>query len=453
MLPNGDVIRASQTENPDLFAALPWSHGTIGFLVSAEIKIVPALPYVHLTYIPCDSLSSMVNTFTLASQSPAFDFVEMLTYSKSSAVVMVGKMSDYEGIKNLNEQNLAAVPTINAIGDHWKPWFFTHVKSFLTASGEQDEDSEYRNANALEFLTTLYSKGTVDLSNGEIDPSQLRQELIPLRHYYHRHTRSLFWELQDLIPFGNEPWFRYLLGWAVPPHISLMKLTTTEKLREIYEKAHVVQDMLVPINTLKESILKFHREMAIYPLWICPMRLLSPPSDVWGESTPADMDDPASLEELKSKFSPDSSLLQPHKFEDTCDVGGLCAPTPSEQLYVDIGAYGVPQAPQWHDAVRKIYGETAIPNRGLELSEDADEFEPESSYNTTEELHIQVMRRVEDFVRKNHGYQALYADCFQTREEFREMFDHRLYDQLRKKYGSEGRLPTIYDKISRQARR
>lgn len=30
-------------------------------------------------------------------------------------------------------------------------------------------------------------------------------EYVPLRHYYHRHTRSLFWEIQDIIPFGNHP--------------------------------------------------------------------------------------------------------------------------------------------------------------------------------------------------------------------------------------------------------
>jgi hypothetical protein len=47
---------------------------------------------------------------------------------------------------------------INAIGNFWKPWFFKHAESFLT--------------------------------NGE------GVEYIPLRHYYHRHTKSIFWELQ-----------------------------------------------------------------------------------------------------------------------------------------------------------------------------------------------------------------------------------------------------------------
>lgn len=35
-----------------MFHAVPWSHGTLGFLVAAEIKIVPAKPFVKLTYSP-----------------------------------------------------------------------------------------------------------------------------------------------------------------------------------------------------------------------------------------------------------------------------------------------------------------------------------------------------------------------------------------------------------------
>ena len=46
---------------------------------------------------------------------------------------------------------------INPIGYWWKPWFYKHVEGYLDTQG-----------------------GT---------------EYIPLRHYYHRHTRSIFWEL------------------------------------------------------------------------------------------------------------------------------------------------------------------------------------------------------------------------------------------------------------------
>lgn len=48
---------------------------------------------------------------------------------------------------------------LNSIGNYYKPWFFKHVENYLKTNRE-----------GLEY--------------------------IPLRHYYHRHTRSIFWELQ-----------------------------------------------------------------------------------------------------------------------------------------------------------------------------------------------------------------------------------------------------------------
>lgn len=48
---------------------------------------------------------------------------------------------------------------INPIGYFWKPWFYKHVERFL-------------------------------------DYKQPKVEYIPLRHYYHRHTKSIFWMLQ-----------------------------------------------------------------------------------------------------------------------------------------------------------------------------------------------------------------------------------------------------------------
>ena len=59
-------------------------------------------------------------------------------------------------------------------------------------------------------------------------------EIVPLRDYFHRHTKSIFWELEQIIPVGNHPLFRFLLGWAVPPKVSFLKLTQTEALQKMY---------------------------------------------------------------------------------------------------------------------------------------------------------------------------------------------------------------------------
>ncbi|KAA0196094.1 hypothetical protein HAZT_HAZT011860 [Hyalella azteca] len=86
-----------------------------------------------------------------------------------------------------------------------------------------------------------------------------------------------------------------------------------------------------------------------------------------------------------------------------------------DALYVDIGTYGVPRVQNFHP--------------------------------------VDTTRRVEQFVRDKKGFQMLYADSYMTREEFRAMFDHSLYDKLREKYrDTTTAFPQVYDKICRKAR-
>ena len=107
---------------------------------------------------------------------------------------------------------------VNPIGRWYKPWFFKHVE------GKFDQKSNR----------------TV--------------EYIPLRDYYHRHSRSIFWEIQDIVPFGNHTLFRYLLGWTMPPKVSLLKLTQTKTVKRLFESKHVIQDFLIPLANLEQSL-------------------------------------------------------------------------------------------------------------------------------------------------------------------------------------------------------
>lgn len=149
--------------------------------------------------------------------------------------------------------------------------------------------------------------------------------------------------------------------------------------------------MLVPISTLKSSIEKFHTELQLYPLWVCPMRLLTPPPVKWQQQRPANQDAP--IEGLASRLPPSYSsgrqltLLAKHKFPLACQSNaGLVNPTGAEQLYVDIGAYGVPRARHWQAAVRKAYGDDKV-----RLSDDDNDGKYDSS---DPKLHVKVLREV-----------------------------------------------------------
>ena len=108
----------------------------------------------------------------------------------------------------------------------------------------------------------------------------------------------------------------------------------------------------------------------------------------------------------------------------------LRTPSNRDEMFVDVGIYGVP---------------------GQER------FDPDKS-----------LRRIEEFVRNIGGFQMMYAESSLTRDEFRTMFDHSLYDRcvcglqhnhlliyifrVREKLGCKGNLPEVYDKVNRRAK-
>jgi delta24-sterol reductase len=212
-------VNCSASENADLFHALPWSYGAHGFLTALELRVIPRKPYVLLNYEPVIGLDNICRRFTeLVSAKEPPEFVDALLFDLDRAVIVHGDFAELpKGVQP------------NRISRFWKPWFYKHIESHL----EKGFASEY----------------------------------IPLRDYYHRYTRSLYWHGELLVPFGNHPLFRYTLGWLMPPKVSLMRLIQSEKVREFRDKRNVVQDGLLPLRLLKESLEMFHREFEAYPVW------------------------------------------------------------------------------------------------------------------------------------------------------------------------------------------
>uniref|UniRef100_A0A7S1B9R5 Delta(24)-sterol reductase n=1 Tax=Corethron hystrix TaxID=216773 RepID=A0A7S1B9R5_9STRA len=364
VLADGSVMTCSKTENREMFDALPWSYGTLGFLTAVTIRVMKCKPFVRLEYFPCYTKESGAEMFkklscgTSGKQEDVPDLVESLAYSEHEQVVMSGTYVDAEDVVYAQK---------DSIGLWYKPWFYKHVQSKLT----KDKDTT---------STVSY---------------------IPLRDYYHRHTKAIFWELEQIIPIGNHPLFRLLLGWAVPPKVSFLKITQTEKIIELYEKQHVIQDMLVPISRLSEALDVFKKEYDLYPLWICPYKAYD-------------------YTDLKGDASQSSAhrcfLRKPDSLTDpVIDEEGYREENKWE-MYVDIGAYGIPQA--------------VLDKKPFDA--------------------VKTGRAVEAYVARVKGFQMLYADSYMNRDEFREMFDHSHYDQMKLKYDPKGAFPEIYQKVCRR---
>ena len=100
VLSDGSVVTCDQSNHQDLYEAIPVSYGTLGFLVSVTIDIVPYKPYLKHTYYPVSSIDELVQVFERETEDESNDTVEGIMFSKDNSVVMSGKY--VENIEVLN---------------------------------------------------------------------------------------------------------------------------------------------------------------------------------------------------------------------------------------------------------------------------------------------------------------------------------------------------------------
>eukprot|EP00058_Branchiostoma_floridae_P018605 XP_002604094.1 hypothetical protein BRAFLDRAFT_71617 [Branchiostoma floridae] len=233
LLGDGSLVHATKdNEHSDLYYALPWSHGSLGLLVAMELKIIPVKPYLKLKYIPvhgqkayCDMMRDLSGALDKTAKLP--DYLEATVFSKDEAVVMVGNFTDVTDPKEKAK--------INHVASWYKPWFYKHVETFL----QKGEDYEY----------------------------------IPLREYLLRHNRAIFWVVESMIPFGNNPIFRLLFGWLLPPKPAFLKFTTTPGVRAMTFAKQVFQDIVLPMTVLEKSVDRVEQLFDTYPILIYPCRI------------------------------------------------------------------------------------------------------------------------------------------------------------------------------------
>mmetsp|Transcript_16176 Transcript_16176/g.18909 ORF Transcript_16176/g.18909 Transcript_16176/m.18909 type:complete len:185 (-) Transcript_16176:1327-1881(-) len=71
---------------------------------------------------------------------------------------------------------------------------------------------------------------------------------------------------------------------------------------------------------------------------------------------------------------------------------------------------------------------------------------PKGIRQSTDFKTLHSIREWESFVRSVGGFQHTYCDSMQTEEEFREMFDHSLWEKMREKYECNTAFNTVYEK-------
>jgi len=235
VLADGSITTCTRDENSDLFYAIPWSYGTLGFLTAVDLLIIPLKPYVKLVYQPTYSLQETMDVFIRETKKDVTklevvdendnDSVEGIMFTKDTAVVMTGTFVDnYESGK------------LNRMGLWYKPWFYKHVETYL------------KSGPGVEY--------------------------VPTQDFFFRHNKPFYWLTHIWVPFGHNVIFRYLFGWLLPYNFGLLKKIREACVPEEATNNMVVQDFGFPLGYLKKAIEFFHEQVEVYPIWLCPAKAM-----------------------------------------------------------------------------------------------------------------------------------------------------------------------------------
>lgn len=360
VLASGSVVKCSKKERQDLFEAFFWSYGTLGMLVSVKLRIIPAAPYVRLNFFGFTSEREFIDFWRKEAEKglPAAEaggddvrleemsgekcarFVEGLIFSQHQGVVMLGDFAEKVGSDGELYEH----------GKWYKKYFYRHA----------------------EELAVQATKGTALV------------EYWHLRDYYYRHSRSVFWEMENIVPLGESALFRWGFGWMLPPSVSFLKVTTPPELQKFYDTKHVIQDMLVPASSMEQSLEVFRKHFDMYPLWVCPM------------------------------------YVRPGK-------GLVHAKGNDLVMYVDLGAYGVPGAVKRgedYDLLKEV--------REVEdfvASVDGFEMLYADCYMTRREFATMFDRALYDDLRKRLGADKAFPDIYD------KIVEPRRLKQLEERFG------------------
>jgi delta24-sterol reductase len=124
VLPNGQIVKASSTENSDLFFAAASSFGTLGVTTLLEVQLIDAKTYVALTYYPVSSIVEGQKRIEDATQDSSIDYIDGIMFAQDRGVICAGRLTNEveKGVK------------IQQFTGRTDPWFYIHVERLIKKS-------------------------------------------------------------------------------------------------------------------------------------------------------------------------------------------------------------------------------------------------------------------------------------------------------------------------------
>jgi Delta24-sterol reductase len=229
VLGNGELVRASRTENSDLFDALPGSYGTLGIATRLCIRVVPAKPYVHLRAKRTNRLE----------WEPAI-YQDGLAHHPGDYLLIHGDLANEPHGPLIHQRP-------------WSRWFY-----------QQAHEGEA--SMTLPDYLFRFDRGAFWMGRYLLHPAAFwsflrRKELPPDK------LAAILQTLQDRHP---GLFFRTLFGGLMGSQSLYRGLHAMPG--DVVKRSFLIQDSVLPLDNAEPFIDYIGEHHAPWPLWLCPLR-------------------------------------------------------------------------------------------------------------------------------------------------------------------------------------
>lgn len=204
--------------DPELFAALPCSLGSLAVLTSVKIPIRPAKPWVNLRYTPVSDNRAAIDAIASAVTTDV-DFIDGIMFAPHCGTVMTGAMSDTP---------LARTARFGRWRDEW---FYLHAER-----------------------TARQGR---------------REESIPTADYLFRYDRGGFW-------MGRHGFAVFHVPFTRAARTVFARLLSTHVLYAFLRSSglsqrYLIQDICLPRESAQAFLAYNEARLGIFPVWLCPI--------------------------------------------------------------------------------------------------------------------------------------------------------------------------------------
>lgn len=233
VMADGEVIKASEKENKDLFQGAAGAVGTLGVTTLVNLKLIEAKKYVKTTYYPTRSVAQAVKEVrdqTDGQKGEQNDYVDGVLFGNDHGAVITGEMTD-ELPPNTKPQTFS---------NPWDPWFYLHVQAATRSTNEPVVN------------------------------------YIPLAEYMFRYDRGGFWVGRSAFSYMRFPFNKYT-RWFLDDFLHTRMLYRALHASGIATR-YIVQDMAVPYPNAEKFINYTDKNFNIWPIWLCPLKQSKQPT-------------------------------------------------------------------------------------------------------------------------------------------------------------------------------